>query len=151
MKAGLKLGDIIVKVNEIDINSKSEFEEELSHHSPGDKIKVAYLRDGKLSNTELSLVNRDGETSLIRRKLYNDATLGATLEAVEYGVKVFRITDGLFKKIELPENYTIISINRQRVRDPQEVIDFFNKYKGRVIIYGVTSSKQELPKSFYLQ
>ncbi|MGB4972709.1 MAG: hypothetical protein WBO32_08615, partial [Cyclobacteriaceae bacterium] len=78
-------------------------------------------------------------------------TLGATLEAVEYGVKVFRINDGLFKKAEIPENYTIISINRQRVRDPQEVIDFFNKYKGRVIIYGVTSSKQELPKSFYLQ
>ncbi|HNP08250.1 MAG TPA: trypsin-like peptidase domain-containing protein, partial [Cyclobacteriaceae bacterium] len=151
IKAGLKLGDIIVKMEEAEINSKSEFEEKLSHHSPGDQIKVAYLRDGKLGSATLTLVNRDGETSLIRRKLYNDANLGATLEAVEYGVKVFRITDGLFKKIEIPENYTIISINRQRVRDPQEVIDFFNKYKGRVLIYGVTSSKQELPKSFYLQ
>lgn len=151
VKAGLKLGDIIIQFGEADIDSKSEFEEELSHHSPGDKVNVTYLRDGKQGNTSVTLVNRDGETSLIRRKFYNDATIGATLEAVEYGVKAFKIKEGLFKKIGIPENYTIISINRQRVKDPQEVIDFFNKYKGRVILYGVTSSKQELPLSFYLQ
>lgn len=151
MAAGLKLGDIIIRLADVEINSKSEFEEELSHHSPGDKISVIYLRDGKQGSTTLTLVNRDGETSLIRRKFYNDATLGATLEAVEYGVKVFKISGGLFKKIGIPENYTIVSINRQRVKDPQEVIDFFNKYKGRVILYGVTSAKQELPLSFYLQ
>ena len=149
--AGLKLGDIIIKLGSADINSKSEFEEELSHHSPGDKISVSYLRDGKQGNTVVTLVNRDGETSLIKRKFYNDATLGATLEAVEYGVKVFKISGGLFKKIGIPENYTIISINRQRVRDPQEVIEFFNKYKGKVVIYGVTSARKELPLSFYLQ
>lgn len=151
IKAGLKLGDILIKVQDIEINSMSEFEEELSHHSPGDKIEVVYLRNGKLSSAEITLVNRDGETNLIKRKFYNDATLGATLEAVEYGVKAFKISGGLFKKIGIPENYTIVSINRQRVKDPQEVIEFFNKYKGRVILYGVTSSKQELPLSFYLQ
>lgn len=151
IEAGLKLGDIIVRLGDVEINSKSEFEEELSHNSPGDKVTVTYLRDGKQGTATMTLVNRDGETSLIKRKFYNDATLGATLEAVEYGVKSFKITGGLFKKIGIPENYTIISINRQRVKDPQEVIDFFNKYKGRVIIYGVTSSKQELPLSFYLQ
>jgi len=151
IKAGLKLGDIIIKLGQIEINSKSEFEEELSHHSPGDNINVTYLRDGKEKTTNLTLFNRDGETSLIKRKFYSDATLGATLEAVEYGVKAFKISGGLFKKIGIPENYTIISINRQRVKDPQEVIEFFDKYKGRVILYGVTSAKQELPLSFYLQ
>lgn len=151
IKAGLKLGDIIVKMEDTEINSMSEFEEELSHHSPGDQISVVYLRGGKLTSSDITLVNRDGETSLIKRKFYNDATLGATLEAVEYGVKAFKITGGMFKKIGIPENYTIISINRQRVKDPQDVIDFFNKYKGKALLYGVTSSKQELPFSFYLQ
>ena len=151
MNAGMKLGDIIIKLGDIEINSKSEFEEELSHHSPGDKLEVTFLRDNKMKVATLTLVNRDGDTSLIKRKFYSDAMLGATLEAVEYGVKAFKITGGLFKKIGIPENYTIISINRQRVKDPQEVIEFFNKYKGRVILYGVTSSKKELPLSFYLQ
>ncbi len=151
MNAGMKLGDIIIKLGDVEINSKSEFEEELSHHSPGDKIEVTFLRDNKMKIATLTLVNRDGDTSLIKRKFYSDATLGATLEAVEYGVKAFKVKGGLFKKIGIPENYTIISINRQRVKDPQEVIDFFNNYKGRVILYGVTSSKKELPLSFYLQ
>jgi serine protease Do len=66
-------------------------------------------------------------------------------------VKVTNIKDGLFKKLGLPENYTIIQINRQRVKDPQTVIEFFSKYKGKVLLYGVNSSKQELPLSFYLQ
>jgi len=57
----------------------------------------------------------------------------------------------LFRKIGIPENYTIISINRKRVKDPQEVIDFFEKYKGRVFLYGINSSKQEYPMQFYIQ
>jgi len=37
------------------------------------------------------------------------------------------------------------------VKDPQDVIDFFNKYKGRVYLVGINSAKQEVPISFYLQ
>ncbi|HOO11058.1 MAG TPA: trypsin-like peptidase domain-containing protein, partial [Cyclobacteriaceae bacterium] len=74
INAGLNLGDIIVKMGDVEINSKSGFEEELSHHSPGDKIRVLYLRDGKMNSTDLVLVNRDGDTSLIKRKFYSDAT-----------------------------------------------------------------------------
>ncbi|MEQ8304820.1 MAG: trypsin-like peptidase domain-containing protein [Cyclobacteriaceae bacterium] len=149
--AGLKLGDIIVKIDDVEINSKSEFEEELSYHSPGEKISVTYVRNNKRGTTSLTLLNKNGDTNLIKRKFYNDATIGATLEAVDYGVKVFKISNGLFRKIGVPENYTIISINRQRVSDPQDVIDFFNKYKGRVVVYGITSAKEERPLSFILQ
>jgi hypothetical protein len=34
---------------------------------------------------------------------------------------------------------------------PQEVIDFFEKYRGRVLLYGINSSKQEYPLQFFLQ
>jgi S1-C subfamily serine protease len=149
--SGLKLGDIIIRVNDSEVNSISEFEEELSYFSPGNKVNITYKRDGKTANTAVVLVNRDGATDLIRRKFYSDPNIGATLEAVEYGVKIFKISDGIFKKAGVPENYTIMAINRQRVRDPQEVIDFFGRYKGRVIIDGITSSKERLPLSFYLQ
>jgi serine protease Do len=149
--AGLREGDIITKLNSVDINSESSFEEELSFHSPGDKITITYQRDNKSGTTTVTLVNKAGDTSIIKRKIYNDALIGANLEAVDYGVKVTKIKDGLFKKLGLPENYTIIQINRQRVKDPQSVIEFFSKYKGKVLLYGVNSSKQELPLSFYLQ
>ena len=73
------------------------------------------------------------------------------MEANDYGVKVFNIKDGLIKRIQIPENYTIIQINRKQVKNPTDVIEFFNNYKGRVYLYGINGSKQEMQLSFYLQ
>ena len=73
-----------------------------------------------LTTVPLTLLNRNGDTGLVKRKLYPDETLGATLEAVEYGVKAFKVTGGLFKRIGVPENFTIVSINRRRVQEPQK-------------------------------
>lgn len=150
-EAGLMPGDIITKINDVEINSKSAFEEELSYRSPGDQITITYTRNDQINITPLTLLNKNGESAIIKRKIFNDATLGATLEANDYGVKANKIKDGLFKKIGVPENYTIISINRHRITDPQEVIDFFSKYRGRVLMYGMNSSKQEYPMQFVLQ
>jgi len=150
--AGLQEGDIITKINTTEINSESGFEEELSYRYPGDKITITYLRNNKSNITTLTLLNRNGDTNIIKRKIYSDATLGASLEALDYGVKIFKIQDGgLIKRIGLPENYTIIQINRRQVKSPDDVIEFFNSYKGRVYLYGVNGAKQQMPLSFYLQ
>lgn len=150
-KAGLQQGDIITKINAVEINSESGFEEELSFRSPGDKITITYVRENKTNNTTVTLVNKNGDTSIIKRKIYSDALIGANLEAVDYGVKVTKIKEGLFRKLGLPENFTIVQINRQRVQDPQAVIDFFSRYKGKAVLYGITGSKQQLTLPFYLQ
>jgi len=149
--AGLKPGDVILKLDDVETNSRSSFEEELSYRSPGDQIKVVYLRGDEQRSVGITLLNRNGNSAVLKRQIYSSASVGANLEAVEYGVKVFRIKDGLFKKLGIPENYTIISINRQRVRKPEDVVEFFERYKGRVLLYGVNSSKQEYPLQFYLQ
>jgi S1-C subfamily serine protease len=150
-KAGLQEGDIIIRLNEAEINSKSAFEEELSYRYPGDKVSIDYLRNGKKLSATVTLFNKNGDTNLVKRKIFSDATLGANLEAVDYGVRVNKIRDGLFSRLGLPENYTIVSINRQRVKDPKEVIDFFNEFKGQVYLYGFNSSRQEVPLRFNLR
>jgi Do/DeqQ family serine protease len=150
-QAGLKPGDVITHINQTEVNSRSAFEEELSYRYPGDKVTFTYLRNGKSANTVLTLVNKAGNTEILRRKIFSSATIGAQLEATDYGVRVFKITGGYFKQLGMPENYTIISINRVRVKDPQEVIDFFEKYKGRVYLYGMTSSREILPYNFILR
>ena len=150
--AGLQEGDIITKINNIEINSESAFEEELSYRYPGDKVTVAFSRNNKASTTVVTLLNKNGDTSLVKRKIVVDTnTVGASLESVDYGVKVFKINDGIFKRLGLQENFTIVYINRQRVKDPLDVIEFFGKFKGRVYMVGINSSKQEVPLSFYLQ
>jgi C-terminal processing protease CtpA/Prc len=151
-QAGLKLGDIIVKVDNAEVNSQSAFEEELSYHNPGDKVTFTYIRDGKQVNASLTLVNRSGTAELIKRKILSDATLGAQLEATQYGVKVFKIKENsILKQIGVPENFTIIAINRERTEEPEKVIEFFQKYKGRGYLYGVSSSKQQMEIPFIMR
>jgi len=150
--AGMQAGDVIIRVDDEEIDSESAFEEKLSYRMPGDKVTITYNRNGKQVTVPVTLLNRFGDTNLVRRKIYSDAQLGANLEAVEYGVKIFKLKDdGIMQKIGLPENYTIVAINRQRVKDPEEVIQFFTKYKGRVLVQGLTSSKEQLPLEFYLK
>ncbi len=145
IEAGLKLGDVITKVNGTDVNTQSAFEEQLSYLYPGDKITVSYLRDGKPGSATLTLVNRNGTTEIIKRKIVNAPSLGAQLEAVDDGVKVFRIADNsVFRRIGIRENFTIVEINRVRVTEPGEVIEFFDKYKGRAYVIGINSSRQRV-------
>ena len=149
--AGLKPGDVIKKINDVEVNTKSAFEEELAYRMPGDKITITYARNEEIGITTLTLVNKNGEPTILKRRIIGDASLGASLEAVDYGVKVSKIKEGWLQRLGIPENSTIISLNRKRVKEPQEVIDFFNSYHGRVLLYGVNSSKQEFSLQFMLQ
>lgn len=54
-KAGLKKGDIVIKIENEEVSSVAEFRYELYKHNPGDKIKITYNRDGKENTTELTL------------------------------------------------------------------------------------------------
>jgi serine protease Do len=152
IQAGLELGDVITKVNDTNINSQSAFEEELSYRYPGDKVTFTYLRDNKLKNATLTLVNQNGTTDILKRKIFTAASLGANLESTQYGVKVFGIKDkSVMKQIGVPENFTIIAINRVRVKEPEEVIEFFEKFHGRGYLYGVNSSRQQLELPFAIR
>jgi Do/DeqQ family serine protease len=152
MLAGLKPGDVITRVNGADVNSQSAFEEELSYHYPGDKITITYLRDNKQSTATLTLVNTEGTTEIIRRNIVEARMLGAHLESTQYGVKVFRIADNsIFRQMGVPENFTIVAINRVRVKQPEEVVEFFKKFKGRGAIYGVNTSRQQIEIPFTIR
>lgn len=150
--AGLKLGDVITKVNGVTVNSQSAFEEELSYHYPGDKISVNYVRDNKPGGTTVTLVNRNGSTDIIKRKIISAPSLGAQLEATEYGVKVFKMDEkSVLKRIGVSENFTITQINRARITEPQDVIEFFDKYRGEGYLFGINSSRQRIQIPFILR
>ena len=54
-KAGLKKGDIIVKIDNIDVDSIAEFRYELYKYEVGNKIKLTFYRDGKLQTLSVTL------------------------------------------------------------------------------------------------
>ena len=54
-KAGLKKGDIVVKINDEDTGSLAEFRYELYKYEPGEKITLSFYRNSKLQTATVTL------------------------------------------------------------------------------------------------
>lgn len=54
-KAGLKAGDLIVKVENDSISSPDDLYKAIGSHDPGDKIKITYKRDKKINTATAQL------------------------------------------------------------------------------------------------
>ncbi len=57
--AGLKKGDIIIKLADNDIDSLAEFRYELYKHKVGDEVSLVYLRAGKKKETKIKLAKNN--------------------------------------------------------------------------------------------
>jgi Do/DeqQ family serine protease len=149
-KTGLKKGDIIIKLNDQEINSKSGFDEYLGYFNPGDKIKVTYKSENKIKEAYVTLTNREGTTDIIRHETFTSETLGADLEAISKvekdklgvpgGIRVLNIKNGLMRRLGINEGFIITSVNKVPITSPAELVDIMEKVRGRVMIEGITSN-----------
>ncbi|MEJ2005748.1 MAG: PDZ domain-containing protein, partial [Cyclobacteriaceae bacterium] len=160
-QAGLEEGDIITRIDTDEINSRAEFDEELSYHSPGDEIHVTYERNGEERSTSLTLTNREGTTTILKRDIFNSQVLGADFEAVskverdlhdlEYGVKIINIKNGLLKEVGVDEDFIVTEINNYPVKNPERLVEILTNIRGRVIMEGITKSGRRGYYSFFLR
>ena len=58
-KAGLKMGDIITKIEDYDVTSVSKFKYYLYKYKPGEKVKITYIRNGKTETVTAQLVKNE--------------------------------------------------------------------------------------------
>lgn len=54
-RAGLKKGDVIIKIEDKEVSNAAYLKYELYKHNPGDKIEITYIRDGKVETTKINL------------------------------------------------------------------------------------------------
>ncbi len=64
-RAGLQVDDVILLLDEKEVNTASELKEIVAQHSPGDRIDLVCLRDGKRLNLKLILLNNIGGTGVL--------------------------------------------------------------------------------------
>jgi serine protease Do len=77
--AGIRVGDVIVSVNSIQINSSSELQEQVSRYRPGDRVKITLYR---------------GETQVsyqVELRALQTVTRAALRTTLEYRGSVFRL------------------------------------------------------------
>lgn len=146
-KLGIRKGDVVVKINTEEINSKSAFDEQLSYYRPGDKVKISFRQEGKVREGEVTLTNREGTTEVLKRETFSVEGLGADLETVskverdklgiQNGVRVSNVRSGLMGRLGMEEGFIITAINKRPVMSAKEVVDIISGIRGRVIIEGV--------------
>ncbi len=128
-KAGLKEGDLITKLNGIPVNTGSELVGQIAIYRPGDKIKIAYKRNGAESEVLVTLMNNSGNMDLVKNSAFEK--LGAELQPlqksdaaklnVKGGIVVTSISDkGLFSKTRMEEGFVILKVNGQEVSSVDE-------------------------------
>lgn len=131
MQGGIKVGDLIRKINDVPVNSGSELQEQLSKFRPGDKVQVTFERSGKLQTAQVTLKNNAGNYDIVKAATMLD-NLGADLvtlpasKAKEYGlsggVVVRKINDGIINdQTRMRDGFIITKANGKTVKSVEDL------------------------------
>jgi Do/DeqQ family serine protease len=147
-QAGMKTGDVIKKINDIEVNTSAELQGLVATYRPGDKVKVTYERNGKEMNTNVVLKDSMGRTTVVKREIEKrESILGAELEPVaadekrklniENGVRITRLGSGKIKDAGISEGFIITHVDKKSVKSAADVTKAIKNIKGPFLIEGV--------------
>lgn len=147
-EAGIKEGDIIKKIEGVEVNSTAQLQEQIGKYRPGDKIKVTILRDGKEKLLSLTLKNKNGNTGILRKsKEETLSILGASFEEIsneekrelriDYGLRVASLTAGKLRSAGVKEGFIITSVDKKPIKSVEDLSMAIKDKKGGILVEGV--------------
>ncbi len=146
---GIKKGDVIIKIDNINVENTANLIGYVGSKRPGDKVNLKVNRNGKEIDYEVLLKNREGNTEIIEKKnIKKLAVLGADLEeldsktlkklGIESGVLVKSLHPGKIKKYtDMREGFIITKIDGQNVNSREDVERILDKKEGGVLLEGI--------------
>ena len=151
-KAGIKNGDVILKIGNKDVNSVASVQEEVGRRRPGDKLALT-IRNSKGEEIieEIVLRNKDGETKLVsKEEISKNVALGATFREltskekkelnIDYGVKIQGLNAGKLKSLGLSEGMIITKINNETITSVEQLTSKLNSLNKGVLLEIMTES-----------
>ena len=149
--AGLKVNDVIVKIDGISTGSQSKLMELVGRKRPGETVVVTVNRDGAVKDFNVILKNKDGNTNIVKGEVASNVIseyLGAKLSNLSEGDKAKYKVSGGAKVTEVDPNgrlgyqgfekgFVITKIDEKPVANAKEVAEILASRKGRVKIEGI--------------
>ncbi len=146
-KAGVEVGDVILKVNAAEINSASELQEQISKYYPGDKVTLTINRANKLKSIEVILRSKDGKAEIVNEPAREEVNIqGATFEnlsreeklelKLRNGVKIKK-SKGAFKEEGIPDGFVITGVDKKPVYTTKDIEKLLKDKQGAVLLEGV--------------
>jgi serine protease Do len=147
-EAGIREGDVIVKVGDAPILKSADLLEQIGMRRPGDKVQVTVNREGKEMSYDVTLANQKGSKKLVARDNQDilDA-MGATFETlskdkakelgIDGGVVVKDLSAGILKsETGIQDGFIITGINKEKITSVDELRKALNHQKGGVMLEG---------------
>lgn len=135
-EAGIKPGDVIVKINGKKIASTPELTQTVGLLRPGDKVAVTVNRDGKERDFNVTLKNRDGGSGVIKKEESAVAleSLGAQFtnlndaekkklerHNIKGGVKITEVQGGKLARVGVGPGFIVTKVNGKPVTTVKEL------------------------------
>ncbi|WP_175620671.1 trypsin-like peptidase domain-containing protein [Chryseobacterium schmidteae] len=144
--AGMKVGDIITKIDGSDITDFADLSIAIGSKRPGDKVQVTYSRNGKDITSTVTLKDQKGGTSTrTKADLTVTEKIGAEFQSLDdrtkayYGLNSGIVAKNVIEGSEMAkagivDNYIITDINGKPVNSQKDVESILNKFSGTVQI-----------------
>jgi len=155
-EAGIKKGDVIRKVGEIEVHNFTGLQEQIGNYRPGDNVAITVQREKEVIVVPVKLKNKDGSTTLFKR---NDELLnlmGANFEEFTnaygniQGLKVSKITNGKFKSVGIKEGFLVLKVNGKPVKTKDDLVNILSESDNSVYVEGVYPSGEKAYYAFGL-
>ncbi|GCC50984.1 PDZ domain-containing protein [Chryseotalea sanaruensis] len=157
--AGIKEGDVVIKLDNTSIKSSTALTEYIGLKRPGDKVEVTVNRRGKEMKYTVTLIGRNGNTEIIKPEERSSlVALGIELEEIdtkvlkqldlENGVRVKSLGNGkLARYTEMREGFIITRVNDTEVKSVKEFNEELkNKKAGDLVI--LSGTYDDFPREF---
>lgn len=145
--AGLRRGDVIVKVDGNKVKSVPELQESIGRKRPGESVSLQLYRNGSLRDIKLTLKSRDGSTTIVKKTATALDKLGIEVEPasadelkklnLSNGLKVTKINRGrIMRDTKMREGFIITKVGGKTVRSVQELNEILENSSGGLMIEG---------------
>ncbi|MFI5203241.1 MAG: trypsin-like peptidase domain-containing protein [Flavobacteriales bacterium] len=146
--AGVKNGDIVLSVGNVDINNGPELLEQIGKYRPGNKVELRIKRGKEELLVPVTLRNMEGNTKKVDKTVVDlKVSLGATFGKVEKdelkklkissGVKITSLSNGKLTEVGIRKGFIITKVDEQEVNSPEALIKLLETKKGGVLMEGV--------------
>jgi len=144
-KAGLKANDVIVKLDLVKVATFADLNGYISTKRPNDIINVAFLRNGKLRNANVTLIKQEiTKVSALGLALENLTNQELKKLNISNGLRITEITNKELLYYGVKKGYIITSINSNKVYSVNDVNNMIaNKTSDEVLRIEMLNLKGE--------
>lgn len=133
LKAGLKEGDIITKINDIKISKFSDLKGQLTAKRPGELINVTVNRDGEelTKVVKLTKLIKLPISKVLKTEFENISKEDKKKFKIDGGAKITRTQDLAFIQYEVGKGYILTKINGKKVQSAEEAVNLLDASYAR--------------------